>query len=139
MHNTYFNTITSDVGYVQKKILKIKIPFQNFFYPFRCMFQNHERVQNFCFYPFRKKLKENPDLKTSSNNNTDDLTSSFLRMINSTQEWLGNGDYLFIDVSLKFEVSGWEYYHQECTNLKGRISIDFRFVSLWFVIIIIVW
>ena len=22
--------------------------------------QNHERVQNFCFYPFRKKLKENP-------------------------------------------------------------------------------
>ena len=22
--------------------------------------QNHERVQNFWFYPFRKKLKENP-------------------------------------------------------------------------------
>ena len=22
--------------------------------------QNHERVQNFCFYPFKKKLKENP-------------------------------------------------------------------------------
>ena len=59
MHNIYFNTITSDVGYVQK-ILKIKIPFQIFFLPLQMHVQNHERVQNFCFYPFRKKLKENP-------------------------------------------------------------------------------
>ena len=61
MHNTYFNTITSGVGYVQKNSQN-KNTLSEFFLPLQMHVQNHERVQNFCFYPFRKKLKENPDL-----------------------------------------------------------------------------
>ena len=32
----------------------------DFILPLQMHVQNHERVQNFWFYPFRKKLKENP-------------------------------------------------------------------------------
>ena len=59
MHNTDFNVITSDVGYVQKNSQN-KHTLSDFFLPLQMHVQNHERVQNFCFYPFRKKLKENP-------------------------------------------------------------------------------
>ena len=59
MHNTYFNTITSGVGYVQKNSQN-KNTLSDFFLLLQMHVQNHERVQSFCFYPFRKKLKENP-------------------------------------------------------------------------------
>ena len=45
--------------------------------------QNHERVQKFCFYPFRKKLKENPGTKgqflKTLHKQTRALNSSFSR------------------------------------------------------------
>ena len=57
MHNTYFNTITSGIGYVHK-ILKIKIPFQILFYPFRCMFKIMKGYKIFAFTPSGKSLKK---------------------------------------------------------------------------------
>ena len=61
MHDTYFTTITSGVGYVQKNS-KNKNTLSDFTLPLQMHVQNHGRVQNFWFYPFRKKLKENPGM-----------------------------------------------------------------------------
>ena len=41
-----------------KKNLKIKIPFQNCFYPFRCMFKIMKGYKNFAFTPSGKSLKK---------------------------------------------------------------------------------
>ena len=50
---------TSGVGHVQKNSQN-KNTLSELFLPLQMQVQNHERVQIFCFYPFRKKLKENP-------------------------------------------------------------------------------
>ena len=47
------------IGYMQK-ISQNKNTLSDFILPLQMHVQNHERVQNFWFYPFRKKLKENP-------------------------------------------------------------------------------
>ena len=66
--------ITSGVGYMQK-ILKIKNTLSDFILPLQMHVQNHERVQNSCFYPFRKKLKENPVVWMMSNSTFSGITS----------------------------------------------------------------
>ena len=50
----------SGYGYVQENPQN-KNTLSDFFLPLQMHVQNHERVQKFCFYPFKKKLKENPD------------------------------------------------------------------------------
>ena len=51
-------SLCSGVGYMQKKNLKIKIPFQILFYPFRCMFKIMKGYKNFDFTPSGKSLKK---------------------------------------------------------------------------------
>ena len=51
--------ITSGIGYAYvQKILKIKIPFQILFYPFRCMFKIMKGYKIFAFTPSGKSLKK---------------------------------------------------------------------------------
>ena len=47
----------------RKKNSQNKNTLSDSFLPLQMHVQNHQRVQNFCFYPFRKKLKENPGLQ----------------------------------------------------------------------------
>ena len=51
------HSLRSGVG-TCKKILKIKIPFQILFYPFRCMFKIMKGYKNFDFTPSGKSLKK---------------------------------------------------------------------------------
>ena len=59
IHDAYFNTIISGIRYMQKNSQN-KNTLSDFILPLQMHVQNHQRVQKFRFYPFRKKLKENP-------------------------------------------------------------------------------
>ena len=63
MHNTRAQHIFQHDHFrywVRAKNSQNKNTLSDFILPLQMHVQNHERVQNFCFYPFRKKLKENP-------------------------------------------------------------------------------
>ena len=58
MHNTF--QYDHFRYWVRVKKSQNKNTLSDFILPLQMHVQNHEREQKFCFYPFRKKLKENP-------------------------------------------------------------------------------
>ena len=62
---THISIQSLQVSGTCKKKSQNKNTLSDFILPLQMHVQNHERVQKFCFYPFRRKLKETPGLKNS--------------------------------------------------------------------------
>ena len=67
--------------------------------------QNHERVQKFWFYPFRKKLKENPGGHTAEREPRNFVTIvAFKKKTNfSSKTWLYTNFYIKVNKHFSFQ------------------------------------